>query len=329
MDTLFTFSSESKDSSSLVKFTESDPTPSGFDDLENNLFLKLPKRGRSTMISFLCGRDNMALNNAMLHAASRKALHKAYEGTVVRLFEFQHASMPFREEDFNKGQIDICEGLRWALDRHIDVRDFTLHIPGVRRKDHLCVLIWTKRLEMARQLISRCTTSYCLDVGDDLNRTPLMWATIYGFTDLVRLLCQKPGLLVDVHQQTSYGETALHYATSHGQMDIMRILLDAEASTAVKDKEGLVPLHHAALNGSVDGVQLLVERGADVNTLDGMGRTPLEQAKARNNAPVARFLRSKNAMMGSEVVDACPMNTAALEQLELEQKEDTEAKAGG
>ena len=112
-------------------------------------------------------------------------------------------------------------------------------------------------------------------------------------------------------------------------MDIMRILLDAEASTAVKDKEGLVPLHHAALNGSVDGVQLLVERGADVNTLDGMGRTPLEQAKARNNAPVARFLRSKNAMMGSEVVDACPMNTAALEQLELEQKEDTEAKAGG
>ena len=68
------------------------------------------------------------------------------------------------------------------------------------------------------------------------------------------------------------GWLPLHEACNHGNLEVVRILLDNGAS--VNDPggprcDGVTPLIDAAVNGHVDIVKLLVEKGANVLLKNG------------------------------------------------------------
>lgn len=88
--------------------------------------------------------------------------------------------------------------------------------------------------------------------------------------------------------------TPLHYASYYGFTDIARILIENGAEIEVKDHKGLTPLHSASYNRlgtSMDVVKLLIESGADVNAQDNDGWTPLDVASSTMNYDIASYLR--------------------------------------
>lgn len=92
---------------------------------------------------------------------------------------------------------------------------------------------------------------------DDLQRTPLHWATMngYGQTDLARLLLDKG---TDVNAKTGSRQlTPLHFAVTYSYTDLARMLIEKGADPNAKNDYGMTPLDWAAIDGHTDLVKLL------------------------------------------------------------------------
>jgi ankyrin repeat protein len=82
-------------------------------------------------------------------------------------------------------------------------------------------------------------------------------------------------------------DTPLDKAVASANVHVVRILLEAGASTAPGDEEGLHPLHLAARDGQEEIVALLLEHGADPLARDEEeGTTALHEASAEGHEGV-------------------------------------------
>jgi uncharacterized protein len=86
----------------------------------------------------------------------------------------------------------------------------------------------------------------------------------------------------------------LLYASRDGRLEIVRMLLTANADINQTDGNGITPLIAAITNNHVAVARLLVDRGADINAADWYGRTPLWAAVETRNMDVdnATFVNS-------------------------------------
>jgi ankyrin repeat protein len=118
--------------------------------------------------------------------------------------------------------------------------------------------------------------------------TPLSLATRLECHDLMQQLLQH-GAAVNGSDES--GRTALIDAAGRGQVEVVRILLDAgadvEAKTRIEEKTALLL---AADEGQAEAARLLIDRRADVNVRDHNGETPLLVSAARGHAEVVRLL---------------------------------------
>ena len=75
---------------------------------------------------------------------------------------------------------------------------------------------------------------------------------------------------------TMCGITLLHTASSTGQLEVARDLIEAGADVNTPDEDGETPLHRAlSLESNYDVARLLIENGADLANCAAGGRTPL------------------------------------------------------
>ena len=275
-------------------------------DFESNLFLMLPKPGRKSMIGMLEGYDIMQLDTSMCNRNGRKALLEAYEGTEIFGFEFPYEPPAWRDDGNYENPEELCEGLEWAEDRGIIAREYTLKLPnGVysSKNRHLPMLIQRKRRAMARLIITRCFKSYDINAHGGGAFTPLTAATRYDDEELLRLLCERADVLVDM--QDGYEWRALYRASRLGHVECMRILLDVgKANVNGLSLRSYTALHGAALHGSPEAAALLIERGAKVNAVSANGWTPLDEAQRMERVEMVAFLKSKGAKLGSQLLPA-------------------------
>ncbi|XP_063436169.1 serine/threonine-protein phosphatase 6 regulatory ankyrin repeat subunit B-like [Mytilus trossulus] len=96
------------------------------------------------------------------------------------------------------------------------------------------------------------------------------------------------------------GETALHVAATHGNVEVADLLIRNRADiNAIKYNEQ-TPLHTAANTGNVQMTELLIRNGADLNTTDLHRNTPLYIAVMNKNAGVTDLLiRNKANLNGT------------------------------
>ncbi|KAI4186259.1 MAG: hypothetical protein L6R41_003594 [Letrouitia leprolyta] len=111
-------------------------------------------------------------------------------------------------------------------------------------------------------------------------RYPLPFKAVYdGNPDVVRVLL-RAGVNVNGVSDTQrpIGYTTLHSAAELGDMNIARLLLEANAEVDPQSLNGHTPLHKATLLGHQDSIKPLLKYRADPNARAKNGGTPLDVA---------------------------------------------------
>lgn len=154
------------------------------------------------------------------------------------------------------------------------------------------------------------TVRALLKQGADVNQaqgdgmTALHWASTSGQADLVETLLYAGA---NVRATTRLGGyTALHVASQTGHAAIAATLVKAGADVNVMTSTGATPLMLAAASGKADAVKALVDHGADINAKDKANdETALMFAAALDRADVVRLLISRDAQfeLTARVID--------------------------
>ena len=98
-----------------------------------------------------------------------------------------------------------------------------------------------------------------IELKDSNGFTPLMLASYYGYTPIVKYLLEQ-GAKVD--QRDNKGGTALIYASYYNYYDIVQLLLEFNASVNMQNSEGHTALYYAEQFRYEKTAELLKAKGA-------------------------------------------------------------------
>ena len=117
---------------------------------------------------------------------------------------------------------------------------------------------------------------------------PLHVACHHGQLAILRLLIEAG---VDINMATSDGETPVDIAARDGQEKILRILIEADVDPQrASPRDGFLPLHVAAVHNHPEVVCLLLWERVDADTPTRDGWTALQLAARNGNMAVVRKL---------------------------------------
>ncbi len=132
------------------------------------------------------------------------------------------------------------------------------------------------------------------------NPLALFVATTRGDLQLVRALLQKGA---DPNHKTDFGHYPIHEAAREGNVDILDALVAAGANMNVrisaKGSDGpnqWTALHFAAFSGNVTIAMKLLDGGAEMSPRDFWGRTPLYYATQQKHQELAALLIRRGAI---------------------------------
>jgi ankyrin repeat protein len=127
---------------------------------------------------------------------------------------------------------------------------------------------------------------------DKTGRTALHWAASKGQTNIVALLLDR-GANPNAKQRSD--ETPLHFAIEAEHVEVARLLLAKGADANARNGSALTPLHLAVMQGSAELSEALIASGADVNARDYERETPLLRAARDGALEIAKMLLAKGA----------------------------------
>ncbi len=138
-------------------------------------------------------------------------------------------------------------------------------------------------------------------------KTPLMTASSNGDINAAKDLLDK-GAAVD--EKGEYDMTALREAADNGHVAVVKLLLDKGANVNAKDAWGETALLGAVVKSHTEVVKLLLERGADVNIRNYNGWTALAYA---SKIDIAKLLLDKGAdVNATNNYGATPLKSAGI-----------------
>jgi ankyrin repeat protein len=122
---------------------------------------------------------------------------------------------------------------------------------------------------------------------------PVADAAMRGDKDAVRTLLKQGA---DVNQAQGDGSTALHWAATAGDAELVEMLLYAGANVRATTRLGAyMPLHAASQAGHAGVIEALSKGGADVNVATTTGATPLMLAAGSGKIEAVRTLLDRGA----------------------------------
>ena len=142
-----------------------------------------------------------------------------------------------------------------------------------------------------------------------------------------------------MHVEDAESESpTIHEASSGGDIDMVKQLLDAGADVNAKDDlTGMTPLLDAVSSGKKEVAALLIGKGADVNGKIAMGFTSLHNAAGSGRYEIVELLIEKGADVnekndfGITPLDMAEVSASRDEETELDYKkvDDLLRKHGG
>jgi uncharacterized membrane protein YhaH (DUF805 family) len=148
-----------------------------------------------------------------------------------------------------------------------------------------------------------------LEVKDQWGNSALTWGCHYGFLEMVKLLIDANA---NVNAKDSNGQTALMKVSDKGNINLVNILIKGQARVNEKDIRGQTALIMASQNGHLDVVKSLIEAKADINIKDNEGLTALEWATLAKHTDLKNIL---SATLSMPVKDMIP--TSIVDDMQL------------
>jgi hypothetical protein len=101
--------------------------------------------------------------------------------------------------------------------------------------------------------------------------TAVHMASAYGYKKILKIIINS--CKADLNARTSIARTPLHLATIHNHLKVVKLLVASGADVNLKDLENNTALHYASMQGYVDIVEWLLVK-APLFLMNSFGRTP-------------------------------------------------------
>ena len=198
------------------------------------------------------------------------------------------------EVDVNHSEDDNFTALHFAAqENHPEVvkvlidAGADIEVKGVNEESPVLLASQEGALDVVKVLV-KAGAEVC--VTDNDGDTCLMHAVRFGHTETARALLCMPE--VDVNQSAGDAWTALHTAVLEKHSSVVQVLIDAGADIEAKEDKGRSPIHHACACevGELELVKMLVEAGAGLCVTDNDGRTCLFLAAYFGHIETVRYL---------------------------------------
>ncbi len=173
---------------------------------------------------------------------------------------------------------------------------------------------------IVRALGASIVVALVLSVFVNAAATPVADAAMRGDKDGLRALLKQGA---DVNQAQGDGMTALHWAATSGNTELLETLLYAGANVRATTRlGGYAPLHLASQSGHAAVIDALTTAGADVNLMTTTGATPLMLAATSGKTDAVRALLDHGADINARDKaneETALMFAAALDRTEVVQ----------
>eukprot|EP00794_Sanderia_malayensis_P008983 gene8983-9943_t len=135
-----------------------------------------------------------------------------------------------------------------------------------------------------------------------------------GHSDSLRLITKR-----DSNKPGNDGMTPVHWATTYGNLEGLRILMSKGGDPNKPNNEGMTSLHLAASTGQLECLVFLTNFGANIYAIDDNGNSPLQEASNRGRIECMRHL--ENLITHQMTVDR-----GRVEKLQLKAKREAERR---
>ena len=176
-------------------------------------------------------------------------------------------------------------------------------------KPHFVLWLWLYDID-TKPYHFHCTTLSLFTPFSKSDATPLYYAALCGFDDLVKSLVVKYPDHVNACGGWYMRPLVAALAKEHFQT--AQLLHDIGADPNVQGYRNMTPLHDAAFRGYTDVVKKFLEYGADAEAQDADGETPLYSASETNYPHSVRLLLEHGVELNSQAKDgSTPLHQAA------------------
>ncbi|KAF5296874.1 hypothetical protein FQA39_LY12392 [Lamprigera yunnana] len=160
----------------------------------------------------------------------------------------------------------------------INGRDYCGRTPLIRA-------IKKEKVEVINLIISKGAN---VAIADFHKTSVLSHATKHGLEEIVEFLINSKA--IDVNSCNIFGITSLMLASRNGNVNIIKMLLNAGAFVNAVDDTGLSAFYHCIKSNNQHLIQILNQRGADIDIRDVYGITPLLYSIKKSNWNVTNRL---------------------------------------
>ena len=121
---------------------------------------------------------------------------------------------------------------------------------------------------------------------DNLGKTVLMISSQLNYIKITQELVK----ICDVNDINDEGRTALMFAISNNNIDIVKILLDSGANPDIKDNAKWTPFIYASYIGNIDICNILITKGVDIYAKTVFGVNAFMWATLNNHKNIVERL---------------------------------------
>lgn len=142
--------------------------------------------------------------------------------------------------------------------------------------------------------VLNCFEQLDLNLVGSHGRSPLMMASTVGDLEMAKLLVEAGA---DPNFLGLRGTSPLHEASANGDLKIMKFLIDAGSHINSVSEDGITPLMCAAAWGHADAVKYLLSKGADKSIKDKMGSTASDIAEEKGEDSIASMIENFDSLV--------------------------------
>ena len=127
---------------------------------------------------------------------------------------------------------------------------------------------------------------------DNMFRTPLHWAAVFGHSAIVSVLLNSKA---DASSSDSVGATPLHYAVLNNFAETVEVFLSCAYVKDQTDNEGHSAFLWAASSGADESISCFIQHGVDLLQVDKHGATAVHAAASAGHTSTVQLLLESDA----------------------------------